>query len=385
MVIPTEPIWVDDKATLDSLCASWMQQAAIAIDTEFMRSSTYYPHAGLIQVGDGKGCYLIDPLAIDDLSSLAVLMTHPATVKVIHSCSEDLEVFRFLLGVVPSPLMDTQIAAAYANMGFSLGYAALINDQLGIALDKGETRSDWMQRPLSQSQLHYAALDVAYLLIVYGKILVALKALGRLEWVREECAILVDAANSEDDYSEAYTKIKLAWKLFPDQLVVLKSICVWRETQARQSDVPRNRLMKENAAWDVARKKPTSPKQLAMIDGMGHRTLKEHCDEVLALVAQAAASPAESHPPRLPKPLTPAQGDILKALKAIAQDVAQAQVIASEIIVRKKDLEQLTRSVLAGEVVLPASLQGWRYNVVGKYMEEKAQELAAQINRESPI
>ena len=178
MVIPTEPIWVDDKATLDSLCASWMQQARIAIDTEFMRSSTYYPHAGLIQVGDGKGCYLIDPLAIDDLSSLAVLMTHPATVKVIHSCSEDLEVFRFLLGVVPSPLMDTQIAAAYANMGFSLGYAALINDQLGIALDKGETRSDWMQRPLSQSQLHYAALDVAYLLIVYGKILVALKALG---------------------------------------------------------------------------------------------------------------------------------------------------------------------------------------------------------------
>ena len=385
MVIPTEPIWVDDKATLDSLCASWMQQAAIAIDTEFMRSSTYYPHAGLIQVGDGKGCYLIDPLAIDDLSSLAVLMTHPATVKVIHSCSEDLEVFRFLLGVVPSPLMDTQIAAAYANMGFSLGYPALINDQLGIALDKGETRSDWMQRPLSQSQLHYAALDVAYLLIVYGKILVALKALGRLEWVREECAILVDAANSEDDYSEAYTKIKLAWKLFPDQLVVLKSICAWRETQARQSDVPRNRLMKENAAWDVARKKPTSPKQLAMIDGMGHRTLKEHCDEVLALVAQAAASPAESHPPRLPKPLTPAQGDILKALKAIAQDVAQTQVIASEIIVRKKDLEQLTRSVLAGEVVLPASLQGWRYNVVGKYMEEKAQELAAQINRESPI
>lgn len=379
MTIPIEPIWVDDKETLDGLCARWQQQAAIAVDTEFMRSSTYYPHAGLIQIGDGQGCYLIDPLAIEDMSALADLMVHPGTTKVIHSCSEDLEVFRFLLGVVPTPLMDTQIAAAYANIGFSMGYAALISDQLGIALDKGETRSDWMQRPLSQSQLHYAALDVAYLLIVYGKILTRLKTLGRLEWVREECAILVSAAEKAEDFTQAYTKIKLAWKLFPDQLEVLRALCVWRESKARELDIPRNRLMKENAVWEVARRKPTALHQLAAIDGMGSRTLREHSAEVLDLVGSASNSTDGTWPDRLPKPLTPVQGEILKVFKSIAQEVSGSAEIAPEIIIRKKDLELLTRSVLAGIAELPASLQGWRYDVIGRVMEAKAQELASQI------
>lgn len=381
MTIATTPIWVDSQSELESLCARWQQQAAIAIDTEFMRSHTYFPHAGLIQVGDGQGCYLIDPLAIDDLSALTALMVHPETIKVIHSCSEDLEVFRFLLGVVPKPMFDTQIAAAFANIGFSMGYAALVQDQLSIDLEKGETRSDWMQRPLSQSQLHYAALDVAYLLIVYGKILSQLKSLGRLSWVQEECATLVAAAESPDDFSLAYTKIKLAWKLYPDQLAVLRAVCIWRESKARELDIPRNRLMKEGAAWEVARRKPTQLKQLAHIEGMGNRTLKEYGQELLDLIAVAAQT--SDLPERLPKPLTPAQGEILKAFKAVAQEVSQAQAITPEILTRKKDLEALTRSVLAGQVQLPDSFGGWRYAVIGEQLAEQAQALVPQYQQEN--
>ncbi|HEY0892485.1 MAG TPA: ribonuclease D, partial [Cellvibrio sp.] len=169
MLIPSEPIWIDQDDQLTELCAVWRKQAAIAVDTEFMRSDTFYPIAGLLQIGDGKGCYLIDPLAIKNLAPLRELMLDTAVTKVLHSCSEDLEVFQRWLGVVPAPLFDTQIAAAFAGLGFSLGYSGLVKNLLTIEIPKDETRSDWLQRPLSVAQLNYAALDVAHMLVVYGK------------------------------------------------------------------------------------------------------------------------------------------------------------------------------------------------------------------------
>src|SRR5690606_1721940 len=171
MLIPTEPIWIAQDSELAELCARWRQQAALAIDTEFMRSETFYPIAGLLQFGVGKVCYLIDPLAINDFEPLRELLLDEAVTKVLHSCSEDLEVFQRWLNVVPAPLFDTQIAAAFAGYGFSLGYAGLIKAVLNIEIPKEETRSDWLQRPLSVAQLKYAALDVAHMLIVYGKLL----------------------------------------------------------------------------------------------------------------------------------------------------------------------------------------------------------------------
>lgn len=168
MLIPTEPIWIEQDTELAELCQRWRQQAAIAVDTEFMRTSTFYPIAGLIQIGDGKGCYLIDPLAIQDFTPLRDLLLDESVTKVLHSCSEDLVVFQRLLGIVPAPLFDTQIAAAFAGYGFSLGYAGLVKAVLNTEIPKEETRSDWLQRPLSVAQLKYAALDVAHMLIVYG-------------------------------------------------------------------------------------------------------------------------------------------------------------------------------------------------------------------------
>src|SRR5690606_4899360 len=137
MPIVTTPTWVDRPDTLATLCQRWRGQGAIAVDTEFMRSDTFYPIAGLIQVGDGQGCYLIDPLAFDDLSDFAAVLTDPGVTKVLHACSEDLEVFRTLLGEVPAPVFDTQIGAAFAGYGYSLGYAALVREMLGVEIPKG--------------------------------------------------------------------------------------------------------------------------------------------------------------------------------------------------------------------------------------------------------
>lgn len=380
-MIPTEPIWIAQDQELAELCARWRQQAAIAIDTEFMRSETFYPIAGLIQVGDGRGCYLIDPLAITDFSPLRELLLDSAVTKVLHSCSEDLEVFQRLLDLVPSPLFDTQIAAAFAGYGFSLGYAGLVKAVLNIDVPKEETRSDWLQRPLSVAQLKYAALDVAHMLVVYGKLLQQLKATGRLQWVKEDCADLVTNARQPDDFTQAYRKVGFAWKLRSQELATLQQLCIWRETEARERNVPRNRLVKEPVLWEIARRQPSDLEQLQRIRDLPPRTLRDYGEQLLAIVAASGASDPASWPERLPPPLAIREAAQLKRLKKHVRDLAEKLDMPVEIFVRKKEYEELLRSGLHGEeFVLPSRLQGWRFEVVGQTLLALAQEALPVID-----
>jgi ribonuclease D len=365
--INTNATWVDSDQQLASLCQQWRQQAAVAIDTEFMRTSTFYPLAALFQLSDGKECYLIDPLAIEDFEPFCELLTDPSVVKVLHACSEDLEVFRSFLDVVPTPLFDTQVAAAYTGEGFSMGYARLVESMLGVALPKSETRSDWMQRPLSQSQLRYAALDVVYLMVVYGKQLQELKQLQRLTWVQTECLAMVSAAEQEPPMSDYYLKIKSAWKLTRQELAILRCLSTWREQQARARDIPRNRLIKERALWDMAKCKPRQLEPLASIEGMPPRTVRADGEQLLALIEQGMAVATAEQPPLIDKPLSPAVGDLLKTLKRRVREIAADLNVAPEVLVRKKDYEALIRSGMGGQAYsLPSSLKGWREPVVGQ-------------------
>ena len=159
--------WIRDNDSLGQHCAEWQNLPFVALDTEFMRVDTFYPIAGLIQIGDGERAYLIDPLTIDNWQPLSALLENPAVVKVLHACSEDLEVLLRLTGSLPAPLFDTQLAAAYLNLGFSMGYSRLVKEVLDLDLPKGETRSDWLQRPLSETQISYAAEDALHLAEVY--------------------------------------------------------------------------------------------------------------------------------------------------------------------------------------------------------------------------
>lgn len=377
-LISTEPVWVTDTAELERLCARWSQQGAVAVDTEFMRTSTFFPIAALFQVGDGQGCYLLDPLAIDDFSAFAALMTNPRVTKVFHSCSEDLEVFQAFLGLTPTPVFDTQLAAAVAGKGFSLGYARLVEVMLNIAVPKSETRSDWLQRPLSLPQLQYAALDVAYLLVVYGMLLKDLRSSGRLAWVEADCAEMIAQAEQGVDAEQQYQKIKLAWKLNRQQLATLQALTAWREIEARARDIPRNRLLKEGALWDMARYQPTELKQIAGLEGMTARTLKADGEQLLAIIAGQKDKPESECPPKLPKPLPPEQGELLKALKQFTRDTAERLNIAAEVLVRKKDYEDLIRSGMAkGDYHLNERLSGWRREVVGQGLLELARQWPA--------
>lgn len=358
--------WIRDNDSLGQLCAQWQQLPFVALDTEFMRVDTFYPIAALLQIGDGQRAYLIDPLTIDDWQPLAALLENPAVVKVVHACSEDLEVLLRLTGSLPAPLFDTQLAAAYLNLGFSMGYSRLVQEVLGIELPKGETRSDWLQRPLSETQVSYAAEDAVHLAQVFGQLRAKLSD-DKYRWVLEDGAELVANLRREVDPNEVYRDAKLAWKLSRAQLAVLRELCAWREREARARDLPRNRIVREHALWPLARTQPDTLSALAKIEDMHPRTVRQDGEFLLDLIKRTAKLGPEQWPPALPEPLPIEASALLKRLKAVGQAEAERLDIAPELMLRKKTLESLLKSGFPnGPYQLPDSLRGWRRELMGQ-------------------
>lgn len=358
--------WIGDDASLAQHCATWRTLAFVALDTEFMRVDTFYPIAGLLQVSEGERAYLIDPLLISDWTPFAELLRDPAVVKVLHACSEDLEVFMRLTGSLPAPLFDTQLAAGYLNLGFSMGYSRLVQAVLEIELPKGETRSDWLQRPLSVTQVSYAAEDVVHLAEVYTRLKAQLPA-DKYTWVLEDGAELVSNLGREVDPELAYREAKLAWKLSRQQLAVLQALCSWREEQARKRNQPRNRIIREHSLWPLARTQPDNLVALARIEDMHPKTVRQDGEFLLRLIKQAADIAPADWPEALPEPLPLEASALLKKLRTIGQREGERLGIAPELMLRKKTLEALLKTGYPnGPYQLPDSLRGWRRELMGQ-------------------
>lgn len=359
-----QPIYIEHNDTLAKYCQQWAQCELLALDTEFIRTDTFYPKGALLQISDGVDCFLIDPLAIDEFAPLVAILTDPSIVKVVHSCSEDLEVFECLFGVVPRPLIDTQIAAGMDGHGFSLGYQAMTQALLDIHVEKGETRSNWLQRPLTASQIHYAALDVAYLPAMYHLLVASLTAKGRLEWLLEECQALIEIEPDEQKITEYYKKVKSAWKLSARELTFLQRLTQWRERQARDRNIPRGRVLKDCCCFDLARLRPAVASDLDRVKELPGQFVRRYGDVVMAIVEQAAKVSAEDCVQCLPKPLPPESNSLMKKLKAHVHSRAEQLQLAPEVLARKKDYEALLRAGRDG-YQLPPSLSGWRKHVIG--------------------
>ena len=358
--------WILDDASLARHCAEWRKLPYVALDTEFMRVDTFYPIAGLLQVGDGQRAYLVDPLVVKDWAPFAELLEDPAVTKVLHSCSEDLEVFLRLTGVLPAPLFDTQLAAGYLNIGFSMGYSRLVQTVLGIELPKGETRSDWLQRPLSETQVSYAAEDAQHLAELYQVLLPKLSA-DKLAWILEDGAELVANLRREVDPYEVYRDAKLAWKLSRAQLAVLRELCAWREQQARARDLPRNRIIREHSLWPLAKSQPDNLVALGKIEDMHPRTVRQDGPFLLDLIKRAASVPMDQWPPAVAEPLPVDAATLIKQLRALGQAEAERLDMAPELMLRKKTLEALVKSGYPdGPYQLPDSLRGWRRELMGQ-------------------
>lgn len=355
-----QPIWITTDSDLAKYCHLWQQQAFISLDTEFIRTSTFFPKAGLVQVADGTACYLVDPLTITDWSSFADLLDNQDVIKVFHACSEDLEVCHRLTGTTPNPVADTQTGAALASLGGIMGFQRLVKAVLDIDIDKGETRSDWLQRPLRPQQIQYAVADVFYLHQCYVRLQALLADMGRLEWWQEDCRRLLELGQINDDYNQQYRKVKLAWKLRPQEQYILQQMTIWREVTARSWNVPRSQVIADNVLWNIARYQPKHQGDLTRA-GMKPHVCQRVGEEALVLIAKALEVDEASWPDALQKPLSPQAGEQLKVLKKAVTERADSIDIPADMLVKKKTLEALMRSGYPrGPYQLPEPLLGWR-------------------------
>lgn len=358
---------IQTDAALAAAARRWAEAPVLGLDTEFVRTNTFYHRLGLIQVADGRTSWLVDPLAARDLSPLAGVFRSPG-VKVLHSASEDIEVFYRVLGVLPGPLFDTQIAGAFAGAGAFLSYQKLVAAYLGVELAKEETRTDWMARPLSAGQLAYAAEDVAYLAPLYARLTAELEGLGRLAWVFEDSAALLDTARFAADDEEAYLRIKGAGRLDRRQLAALQTLASWREKEARRRDLPRNFVLKEALLLDLATRRPKEEGDLRRLPSFDARQAARDGATWLQLLAQAAERPEAELPPRITgKPFSPAVRELEGRLRDKVKERAAELNVPPEILAPRRALDALLRVNLGRpDSRLPRELEGWRREIIGE-------------------
>lgn len=368
-----QPIWIASSDELEEICQQWLQEPFLALDTEFIRTSTFYPIAGLFQVADSKHCYLIDPFLIDDWQAFKSVLSSPNVVKVFHACPEDLEVCRRLTGVLPSPLADTQIAAAFAGYGSNVGFQRLLEAILDLHLPKEETRSNWLQRPLSENQVTYAVADVYFLYQIYPKLIEQLNELGRKHWLMEDCEKLLKQSDKAEQPEHYFTRFKQMWKLRPQQLFLLKELSLWREHKARLEDVPRNNVIHNDALWNMAFYKTTTKEQMIK-SGVKPYLAKKYSTELIPLIAELLTVGQTQWPEAAVKPLSISAGKCFKELKKTIKTEAELLNIPAELLTGKKSLEYMLRAALYdNEYILPNGLLGWREEVIGNQLLNQLQ------------
>ncbi len=363
---------IDTTSALNDLCEQVSQSHWVMLDTEFVRTRTYYPQLGLIQLCDGNHLALIDPTQIEDFSAFVALLENPSVLKVLHACGEDLEVFKKHF-CAPEPLMDTQVMAAFLGHGLSTGFAALVSEYLEVELDKSESRTDWLARPLSEKQLNYAAADVFYLFPLFKLLEEKLVQSGWWEAAMQEVELLVQKRFISVSPDKAYLDIKGAWQLQPRQLAILKPLATWRLEEAINRDIALNFIFKEQDLLSVARYQLNS-KQKMEEKGIDYRAIRRHGDKVAAIVNKATQLSALEWPERIERLIdSPRYKKLYKQLKEVVEEVSQTSDLASEFLASKKQVNQMISWYWAKDEdpeKCPDLMQGWRKVLLGDKLAE---------------
>jgi ribonuclease D len=336
--------FITSNQALADFCQQASQVEAIAVDTEFVRTRTLYPQLGLIQIYDGKQLVLVDPLVIDDFSSLTELLTNPNVVKVLHSCSEDLETFWHAFKVMPSPIFDSQFAASIVGMGPALGYAKLVEVMLDVVVDKGESRTDWLARPLRDEQCDYAAKDVLYLFQLYPELKSRVEEQNKLPWVYAEIAHLSAKKQTPIPLDSVYLTIKNNWKLSNKAVLILKKLAAWRTATARQRDMALNFVVREENLVSIAMLQPSNKNELRTIQGVNPHEVRIHGDALLAIVADCQKASEEAYPSKV-KRLNDVEEykNTAASVKKLCLSIAEKYAIPPELVGSKKQINQLLK------------------------------------------
>lgn len=351
--------WIDDPAALEARCDSLRLATRIGFDTEFMRVGTYWPRLALLQCGAGDGIDLIDPLALEVLEPIGALLRAPRPIKLMHSASEDLVALAPIMGSPMAGLFDTQIAAAFAGLGAGIGYQRLVADLLGVEVEKGEQRSDWLRRPLSERQRHYAATDVAHLESIHDRLLERLERRGMLAWAVADCESLASSAAEDLTPACPHHDFKSLWKWPLERQARLKRLLDWREATARAIDRPRTWIVDNPTAVDLIERPARSPGELATRLSTMRAFPKRELGTLFELLA-SALDPSDLAIAPIPAPLDDDEERRFESLRTAVAARAAALDLPAALIAPRRVLEALAR-----DPATPA-LTGWRRELLAE-------------------
>ena len=364
---------------LADACARLATHPFVTVDTEFLRETTYYPKLCLIQMASPDEAVLVDPLSPDlDLAPFMALMANPSVVKVFHAARQDLEIIWIIGRMIPAPLFDTQVAAMVCGYGDSVGYEQLANDLAKARIDKSSRFTDWARRPLSDAQLVYAESDVTHLRDIYLALAADLDQTGRASWVAEEMAVLNSPGTYEVRPENAWLRLKGRVRK-QKELALLIELAAWREREAQSRDVPRQRVLKDDALMDVVQRGPRTSEALGELRSVPNGFERSRAGaEVLAAIERGFALDPKTLPALERERGRGGNGAVLDLLKVLLKAVADSERVAPKIIASSDDLEAIAMDDAAD---VPA-LQGWRRGVFGeKALALKNGQLGLRIVR----
>ena len=374
-----QKLYVQDHLSLVNLCETFKQSSLLAIDTEFVRTRTLYPKLGLLQVSNGDIIALIDPVTIDDISPFWSLMADQNICKVLHACSEDLEVFLTAANCKPVNLIDSQIMMSFLGHGLSMGYAAMVQHFTSVELDKSESRTDWIKRPLTSRQLTYAEADVEYLHQIYPKIHQLVSEAGWLEAAQQETQTMIDRKFSPIDADLMYLNIKMNWKLAPKQLNALKFLARWRYQEAQKRDLPLGFIAKDHTLIAIAQRNPISVGAMIGIEGVEMLDIKHKGKAMLQVLNQANKVPEAEYPQKIMRlDEYPGYKQIFKQVKTFIATAAKNANLLPENLASKKQINQFLSwyfkiNDAENQIDNVDVLNSWRLNLFGESLKTFAE------------
>jgi ribonuclease D len=356
-----QPITTTGK--LAEVCARMAREPFVTVDTEFLRESTYYPQLCVAQMASTHEAIVVDALAQGiDLAPFFALMADESLVKVFHAARQDIEICWHEAGLIPRPIVDTQVAAMVLGYGDSISYDQLVQRITGDSLDKSYRFTDWTRRPLSEAQLAYAISDVTHLRDIYLKLSADLEARGRIDWMREEMKVLTSPDTYRFEPEHAWERLKTRVRK-PKELAILMEVASWREREAQERNVPRGRVLKDDAIGDIAVQAPTTIERLGNLRSLPRGFERSKWGEAIVAAVRRGVARDPKTLPRLERPKPAGNGQAtVELLKVLLRMTAERHGVAAKVIATVDDLERIADD---DEADVPA-LHGWRRDLFGE-------------------
>lgn len=380
---------IDTSKSLAALADRVLQAQCVALDTEFVWEQTYYPSLGIVQVGlPGEEPSLIDVPAIKDMAPLGRVLSDPKIVKILHDAQQDLTILRRATGCFPRNIFDTRTAAGFVGLSSSTSLAALTHEILHVQLPKTETRTNWLQRPLSSKQIEYAMDDVRYLPALYDELMAKATELDRQAWLTEELSRYNNPdLYTENDEKEQFRRIKGSGRLSPRKQSLLRELAMWREEEARRRNRPRPWVLSDECLVELAKRKPKSMPELGSIKGLGEKEKHRYGKMIFQAIEKGLNVPQDVLP-QVPEPSRDDEGLSARVdlVLAYMKGKSMAQGIDHALIATRADITALVREGPVAKHEHHHILQGWRYEFLGKdLLMLLAGRLAVRLDSETGL